>query len=250
MFVMAVAVARMAEAAPARRVQSGPVDAASARRQALEPCVPPAPGKDLPFSVGERVEMALDAFGAGVGALILTVAPGRKTSALTFTGRGHTDLLGRPVAVSGTGESHVGRNLEERSYDENTTEDGIHRSESVTFPPRQGGLEVHGALEGNASTLTLRAPPETRDILSTLYLLCSLPRGQRDRVLRSGFGARRMWFLRGSVVGRESVTTPAGQYKTIHLSGLPCRPEGSHAKYEVHAWLWTTATGFPLRRSE
>jgi hypothetical protein len=209
--------------------------------------VPPLPGKDIPFAAGEKLEYRIDAFGATIGSFSMSLVPGRKPDALTIVARGRTESVAEDFyAVTAVAESHLGRALEDRAYDEDSTEDGVHRSVNVTFPPKAGALAVHATREGNPEELSLQAPVDTRDMLASLYDLRTIPLANGFSFCIPVFGARRIWLLRGSVTGRERITTPLGEYKTIHLSGTATRTEGPPNAREVHLWLTDDADRLPV----
>jgi hypothetical protein len=210
-------------------------------------CVPPSPGRTLSFAAGEKIELQIDAFGAVIGSFSMALTPGHRPDAFVILARGHTESVAADFyAVTGTAESHLGRDLEDLAYEEDSTENGVHRSQSMVFPPKEHHLAIHSFREGNPDDSVLEAPPDTRDMLATLYLLRSAALAPGEKFCIPVAGARRTWVLRGSVAGRESVTTPLGEYKTIHLAGSAVRLGGPRQEREIHLWLSDDADRIPV----
>jgi hypothetical protein len=204
-----------------------------------ETCVPPAPGRDIPFSFGEKIEYVADALGAKIGSFSMNVEPGHRPDTYTIVARGKTDSVAADFyPVEGVAESRLGRALEDHGFDEDDAENGMHRSVSVTLPVQGRVLPVRATREGNKADFNLSAPAETVDMLAALYQLRSIALPPGTSFCFPVFGAHRIWILQGSVAGRETVSTPDGDYKSIHLSGTAVRTDAPQAPpREVHIWL-------------
>lgn len=211
-------------------------------------CVPPAPGKDIPFSFGEKIEYSADTLGAKIGSFSMNVAPGHRPDTYTIVARGKTDsVVADFYPVEGIAESRLGKGLEDHSFEEEDTENGVHRSVAVTLPVPGRMLPVRAFRQGTKMDFALAAPPQTLDMLAALYQLRSLALPPGASFCFPIFGAHRIWILQGSVVGREKVSTPEGEYRAIHLSGMAVRTDAPQAPpREIHIWLSDDARRIPV----
>lgn len=225
------------------RVARIPLDPASIGAACVPPPVPAKPA----FAPGERLEFEIDSLGAVVGTLSLAVIAGRGEEPWTIEARGKTGTFAANFyAVDALAQSRLGRTLLPRSYFEDATEAAARRTVDVGFPVRAGVLPVRYTDQGNARNYEVSAPPDTRDLLSALYLARSLPLVDGDEICLPVFAGKRVWILRARVAGREPVATPAGDYATIHLEGTAIRGDSAQSTREVHFWLTDDAARTPV----
>jgi len=222
-------------------------DPAPAAAPASAACIPPTVGKSVPFGVGEKIEMEIDALGAMIGTFSMTTAPGHRPDVYTIVARGRTDqFAGSFYPVEAIAHSQLGAGLDDRGYDEDATEDGVQRSVAVEFPPKGPELRVQASKQGDSENYAVSAPPETRDMLGALYQLRTLALADGASFCVPIFGGRRIWVLRGTVVGREPVQTPLGEYKAIHLSATASRLDAPRVSRELHLWITDDAERIPV----
>jgi hypothetical protein len=178
----------------------------------------------------------------------MDVEPGHRPDTYTIVARGRTDsMVADFYPVEGVAESRLGKALEDHGFDEDDAENGVHRSVSITLPVQGRVLTVRATREGAKSDFLLPAPPETVDMLAALYQLRSIALPPGTSFCFPIFGAHRIWTLQGSVVGRETVSTPDGDYKAIHLSGTAVRSDAPQAlPREVHIWLSDDVRRIPV----
>lgn len=225
--------------------------ASAADPKAADPkavCVAPPLGKDVPFALGEKLQFEFDSLGATVGGFSMTVMPGRGDAPYIIEARGKTGTFAANFyPVQAVSETKLGRRLEGRSYFEDATEKGVRRTVEVAFPiAADRKLPVRATKEGNREDFSLNAPLETRDLLSALYSVRGMNLPDGTELCLPVFAGRRIWILRAKVDGREPVRTPAGDFKTIHLSGTAVRHDNPKVTREVHFWLSDDASRLPV----
>lgn len=202
-------------------------------------CRAPAPGREIPFAPGERLDFQIDSLGVTVGYFSLALAPGRSGTGYSVLARAKTDTFAANFYdVLARAQAELGPKLESRGYSEDATEGGVHRTTDILLPPpAPGSLRVLATREGKREDYDLTAPADTRDLLSALYAARGMPFELGREVCVPVFGARRLWTLRMTFVAREPVTTPAGTFRTLHLEGTAVRTDRPDIRREVHLWL-------------
>jgi hypothetical protein len=207
----------------------------------------PPLGKIVPFAIGESLEYDIDSLGATVGKLGLTVMPGRGKDPFVLEARGKTGTFAANFyAVDAVATSKLGPALENRSYQEDATEAGVHRTVDADLPPPDGRLKVRASKEGNREDYELSASAQTRDILAALYAVRSMNLPEGTEICIPVFGARRVWILRAKVVGKEPARTPAGDFQAIHITGTAVRADNPALVREVQFWLSDDAARLPV----
>ncbi len=221
-------------------VKRAPVVAAPA-------CVAPTLGRTAPFAVGETAEYDIDSMGATVGSFQMKVLPGKPKQPFLIEARGKTGTFAANFYdVDAVATSILGRALGNESYQETSTEGGVHRSLDVVMPPVSGQLHVRSTREGERDDFDLRAPPETRDLLAALYGVRSLTLPDGSELCLPIFAGRRVGTLRIKVSGREKARTPAGDFETLKLEGVATRDDQPAVKREVKFWMTDDALHLPV----
>jgi hypothetical protein len=210
-------------------------------------CVSPPLGKSAPFSVGETLEYDIDSMGATVGLFRMTVRPGKAKQPLLIEARGRTGTFAANFYdVDAVATSLLGRLLDNQSYQETSTEGGVRRSLDVLLPPADGRLKIRSTREGERDDFELRAVPETRDLLATLYGVRSMNLVEGMELCLPVFAGRRVWTLRIKVTGTEMARTPAGDFQTLKLSGTAVRNDAPGSRRDVQFWLTNDALKLPV----
>jgi len=215
--------------------------------RAEPPCLAPSPGRSVPFSPGERLEFELSSIGAKIGTFSLQVQPGRGPDAWVVEAKAATaPFAANFYEVGARSTARLGRALDSRGYDENATEAGVNRTTAIELPATSGRLKVRATKQGDRDDYVVDAPAGTRDLLSVLYAARAMALAPGAELCVPVFGARRMWTLRMKVIGRETVRTPAGEFRTLHLSGQAVRLDRAGPTREVHIWLSDDAERIPV----
>ncbi len=219
---------------------------ASPARGRAQACVTPAVGR-VPFGLGERLSYDIDSLGASIGTLRLAVLPGQRGAAYAIEARGRTNTFAANFyQVDAIARSHLGPALQDRSYSQDATERGVRESLDIAFPAAQGRLHVRAAKEGNRHDFDLHAPDQTRDLLAALYTLRAMKLTDGEELCLPVYGAKHVWFVRARVAGREMAHTPAGDFRSIHLTGSAVFVDNPKVCRPLQFWLTDDARRLPV----
>lgn len=227
-----------------------PAQASAVVRQPppLAGCVAPVDIGRVPFSIGEKMDFEIDSMGATIGTFSMNVLPGKRDTPYVILAKAKTGTFAANFyPVEAVAESRLGRRMESQSYTEDSTENGIRLSVDVQFPaPKDKRMPVRATRNGERADYTLGAPEDSRDMLSALYMVRSLRLPDGEEICIPIFGARRIWALRAKVEGRETVRTPLGDVKVVHVSGVAVRSDHPGVKREIHFWLTDDEARIPV----
>jgi hypothetical protein len=83
-------------------------------------------------------------------------------------------------------------------------------------------------------------------MLGALYAVRTLPLVDGAQLCFPIFGAKRLWTLRMKVEGKETIRAPAGEFKTIHLTGTATRTDTPQQTREIQFWFSDDASRIPV----
>lgn len=211
-------------------------------------CTAPEPSLPVPFGVGETLEFEVDSMGARIGTFTTHIAPGRGETPWTIVARAKTHtFVANFHEVSARARAGLGSKLESRTYEEDSTEGGVHRTVDISLPvPENGALPVRSTRDGTPRQFQLRAPRQTRDLLSALHVARAMPLKEGDTICLPIFAAHRMWTLRMRVMGKEPIHTPVGRFDSLHLEGTAFLQNNPKRQREVHLWFSDDEARIPL----
>lgn len=208
-------------------------------RAAAAECVAPRPAAADMLSPGERLDYDVDSLGARVGRFSLHVRPGRGDDAWVLEAKAKTGSFASTFfEVETFAEARLSRELQPRRYQEDSTEDGIRRTTDLGYPvPAHGPWQVSATRQGQRSDVRVEVPADTRDMLSALALVRSLPLELGSEVCVPVLASRRLWHLKLRVAGKERVKTPSGEWDTLHLEAQASRPGTQTSLRDLHFWV-------------
>jgi len=215
---------------------------------AAEECKAPPLGAHLPFRPGENYELELDVLGVVVGRMNISLASGPAATPYVVTVRGSTESMAATFFdVNAVARSYLTKSFEDRRYEEDNTETGVVSTYDAAFPvPADGTLKVKSTRQGNRDDFSVNATRDTRDMLAALYAVRTFELKDGADVCVPVFGARRLWWVKGKVMGREPVKTVVGDIKTVHIGGKAIRADSPKVFREVHLWLSDDENRMPV----
>jgi Protein of unknown function (DUF3108) len=222
---------------------------------AAEPRVPgPADCKPLPalrsplaFASGESLEFTLDALGAEAGKMTMRVMP-KKDGTLPVQVQVQTNTFFSKVRrVKGTAMSYLHpRTLRPLRHTEETVENEQPRSVNVLFGAKDRSVKVDYTLGRSKGRYDYQYLHDGLDVAGALYVLRQLPLKQGLSVCFDVYGVRRMWRMTGTVLKREHVSLPLGEFDAWHLTGTAVRVDKPSMRRDVHVWVTDDARRLPL----
>ncbi len=208
--------------------------------------LPPLPGSRLPFHAGDKLDYDVDLLGGlRIGTVEMEVhAPERGE-------RGHGTLL--PISAHAAAEGLVStlgkvtsdattwldiHDLHPTHYREDYTQpDGKYWTE-VTFPaarPRQ--IHFTFSQPNGTGERALPYANDALDVVGAFFYLRALHPQLGDHLCFDVYGSRHAWRVWGDVNTREPISTPAGTFATVRLSGHAARLDKPEMVREMYLWL-------------
>lgn len=211
-------------------------------------CTPLPPARS-PFSFrpGETLEFDLDAMGAQAGRMTMRVLP-QVDGKLPIEVKAQTNTFFAKIRrVSGVGTSYLNpKTLRPLAYVEDSTENEIHRQADVQFRPKDHSVHVTYRIATTPGQSHFRYAHDGLDVAGAVYLMRQLPLKANDRLCFDVYGIRTLWRLSGSVVAREHVSLPLGEFEAWHLAGTAIRLDDHRMRREIHVWLTDDEKRLPL----
>ncbi len=202
----------------------------------------------LPFRPGETLDFDVDALGIKAGTMDMRVLPARDGRwPIAVTVKSNT-FFSKIRKVEGLATSTVDpATMRPVRYLEDATEDTEHRVADVLFDARRHVARLVSTINaGPAQTVDLPWGTDVSDVASTVYLLRSVPMKAGQRLCFDAYGLRRIWRVWGTVLEREHVSMPLGEFEAFHLAGQAARLDLPGARREVHVWVSDDARRLPL----
>lgn len=216
----------------------------------VAPCTSALPALRTPmaFMPGEVLEFDLDAMGAQAGTMTMRVHK-PKDGQLPIQVEAQTNTFFskvRRVRGSATAYLHP-RTLRPRRYVEDTLENEQRRKVDVAFGQKERTVRVDYQFgQRPKGQFNYTFDKDGLDVAGAIYLLRQLPLEDDLQLCFDVYGVRRMWRMQGSVVKREQVTTPLGQFNAWHMKGVAVRLDHPKQQREVHVWISDDARRLPL----
>ncbi|MBN2358625.1 MAG: DUF3108 domain-containing protein [Deltaproteobacteria bacterium] len=215
-------------------------------------CNPPQIADRLPFGPGEELGYVISIGGIYAGRVDLKIGASESlTDHLVYPATAHADtnsFFSKMSKVEGhqtsyfTPEGVIPLTMFARSHlgdvqrDESASFDiQRHTADATLVYPKR---EWRGTVEGGAPI---------QDVLSVVYFARSreLAEGQ-DYCVELYYG-KRLWVVRGRVVGRELVSTPAGPYRALKITGEAARDGLPALVRPLTVWISQDDDRLPLQ---
>lgn len=207
----------------------------------------PALRTPIAFMPGEHLEFDLDALGAQAGKMTMKVQrPDKGTLPVQIEAQTNT-FFSKVRRVKGLGTSYLHpRTLRPSRYTEDATENEVHRTADVAFGPKDRSVKVDYVMGKRKGRFNYTYDKDGLDVAGAIYLMRQLPMKEGLPVCFDVYGIRRMWRLNGTVVKRERISLPIGQFDAWYLTGTAVRLDKPTQKREVHVWISDDARRLPL----
>ncbi|WP_373691661.1 DUF3108 domain-containing protein [Hyalangium versicolor] len=199
------------------------------------------------FMPGELLEFDLDAMGANAGKMTMKVQRPDK-GALPVQIEAQTNTFFSKVRrVKGVGVSYLHpRTLRPSRYTEDSTENEVRRTADVAFGAKDRTVKVDYVVGQKPGHYDYTYDKDALDVAGAIYLMRQLPMKEGLSVCFDVYGIRRLWRLQGTVVKREHVSLPVGEFDAWYLTGTAVRLDRPKQKREVHVWISDDARRLPL----
>lgn len=225
-----------------------------APQQAAQPSAIPQCTQRLPtlrnplaFAPGEELEFDLDAMGANAGKMTLSVQKKRDGSLPVQVKVQTNSFFSKVRRVNATAMSYMHpKTLRPSRYTEEATENEQHRTVDVAFNSKDRKVRVDYVLKGKPGRNDFTYENEAMDVAGAVYMMRQLPLKEGMNMCFDVYGVRRMWRMTGTVVKREHVSLPIGEFDAWHLSGTAVRLDRPAVKREVHVWISDDERRLPL----
>jgi hypothetical protein len=207
----------------------------------------PQPRSPMAFAPGEMLDFDLDAMGATAGKMTMQVQK-KQDGVLPVQIKVQTNSFFSKVRrVDATAVSYLHpKTLRSSRYTEDATENEVHRTVEVAFNPNRRSVRVDYTLKGKKGHNDLTYEHDGLDVAGAIYMLRQLPLKEGMSVCFDVYGVRRMWRMAGTVLKREHVSMPLGEFEAWHLSGTAVRLDKPSQSREVHVWISDDARRLPL----
>jgi len=212
-------------------------------------CANPLPALRSPtaFMPGEELEFDLDAMGAQAGKMIMRVQRPEKGSLPVQIEAQTNTFFSKVRRVKGVGTSYLHpKTLRPSRYTENATENEVQRKVEVAFGAKDRSVKVDYVMGQKSGHFDYTYDKDGLDVAGAIYLMRQLPMKEGLPVCFDVYGIRRLWRMNATVVKREKVSLPVGQFEAWYLSGTAVRLDKPTQKREVHVWISDDARRLPL----
>lgn len=223
------------------KVKVPPEKRKAAEAQSCDPLPPP---KGEPWTAGERLSFEIDVMGASAGKLVMTALPtvgkGSSKEHVFRALAASNSFFSKVRRVRGRSTSFVrSKDMHPRRYEEQSHEGEVTRSAEVRFNrPNEGKLvTVDWERNGKKGKQNLRYANQAFDPVSAAFFLRTQEFRPGQSVCFDSYGIRKLWRVKGKVVGLEEVRVPAGVFKAWHLEGVAVRTDDPRSAREIHIWI-------------
>ena len=204
------------------------------------------PKAPFSFGPGEALDYDLDALGARAGKMTMRVLP-KRDEVLPIEVHAETNTFFSKVRrVNGTATSSLNpKTLRSTHYFEDTQENETHRVADVSFRKNKT-LKVVSTINNKTGDFELGWGNDVTDVAGAMYLLRQLEWKEGKSVCFDVYGIRRVWRVWGTVLPREHVSLPVGEFEAWHIAGEAARTDLQDARREIHVWISDDARRLPL----
>ncbi len=201
----------------------------------------------IAFMPGELLEFDLDAMGAQAGKMTMRVQrPDNGALPVQIEAQTNT-FFSKVRRVKGTAVSYLHpRTLRPSRYTEEATENEVRRTADVAFVAKDRSVKVDYVVGKRPGQYNYTYDKDGLDVAGAIYLMRQLPMKEGLPVCFDVYGIRRLWRLTGTVVKREHVSLPVGEFDAWYLTGTAVRLDKPKQKREIHVWISDDARRLPL----
>ena len=212
-----------------------------AQCQALGPVMSP-----IPFGPGETLEFDIDALGARAGTMTMQTMPIRDGVLPLEVSVETNTFFSKVRRVKGIAKSELSaKTLRPSRYFEDAHENEVHRVADVTFKKNKTARLV-STVDGQTWTEDMHWGNDVSDVAGAIHLLRAIPMKEGDKLCFDVYGIRRIWRVWGTVMPREHVSMPVGEFESWHLAGEAAPINLPNARREMHVWISDDARRLPL----
>ena len=200
----------------------------------------------IPFGPGETLEFDIDALGARAGTMTMQTLPIRDGVMPLEVSVETNTFFNKVRKVKGIAKSELSpKTLRPAHYFEDAYENEIHRVADVTFKKNKTARLV-STINGQTYTEDMRWGNDFSDVAGAIHLLRAIPMKEGQFLCYDVYGIRRIWRVWGTVLPREHVSMPVGEFDTWHLAGEAAPINLPDARREMHVWIGDDAKRLPL----
>ncbi len=200
----------------------------------------------IPFGPGETLEFDIDALGARAGTMTMQTLPIRDGVLPLEVAVETNTFFSKVRRVKGTAKSELSpRTLRPVRYYEDAFENEVHRIADVTFKKNKTAKLV-STINGQTWMEDMRWGNDVSDVAGAIHLLRAIPMKEGQFLCFDVYGIRRIWRVWGTVMPREHVSMPVGEFDTWHLAGEAAPINLPDARREMHVWISDDARRLPL----
>ena len=212
-----------------------------AQCQALGPVMNP-----IPFGPGETLDFDIDALGARAGTMTMQAMPIRDGVMPLEVSVETNTFFSKVRTVKGVARSDLSpKTLRPSHYFEDAHENEFHRVADVTFKKNKSARLV-STINGQTYSEDMRWGNDVSDVAGAIHLLRAIPMKEGQFLCFDVYGIRRIWRVWGTVLPREHVSMPVGEFDTWHLAGEAAPINLPDARREMHVWISDDARHLPL----
>jgi hypothetical protein len=224
-----------------------PADPKAAQAVALCATGLPSLRTPLAFAAGEQLEFELDALGAKAGMMRMSVQRQEAGELPVQVEVQSSTMMSKVRRVRAKLTSYLHpKTLRPSRHIEDTVENEVPRKVNVLFGAKDRSVKLNATVGKQVSNKSFTYDKDILDLGGALYAIRQLPMKEGLPVCADVYVTRRMWRLSGTVLKREHVTTPLGEFNAWHLSGTAVRLDKPSMKREVHVWISDDARRLPL----
>jgi hypothetical protein len=215
--------------------------------------LPALPGSRLPFGAGEKLDYDVDLLGGvKIGTVEMEVGKPEKQNGRTLlpivahaAANGLAAAIGQVKSDATTWLSI--HDLHPVHFREDYTQpDGSYWTD-VSFPPaRPHQIHFNFSQPNGKGERNFAYANDALDVVGAFFLLSALEPKLGDHLCFDVYGARHMWRVWGEVTTREPISTPAGTFSTLRLSGHAARLDKLEMVREMYLWLTDDARHLPV----
>ncbi|MDP1829886.1 MAG: DUF3108 domain-containing protein [Archangium sp.] len=200
----------------------------------------------IPFGPGETLEFDVDALGARAATMTMQTLPIRDGVLPLEVAVETNTFFNKVRKVKGIAKSDLSpKTLRPSRYFEDAFENDIHRIADVTFKKNKSAKLV-STINGQTYSEDMRWGNDVADVAGAIHLLRAIPMKEGQFLCFDVYGIRRIWRVWGTVLPREHVSMPVGEFDTWHLAGEAAPLNLPDARREMHVWISDDAKRLPL----
>lgn len=200
----------------------------------------------IPFGPGETLDFDIDALGARAGTMTMQAMPIHDGVLPLEVSVETNTFFSKVRSVKGVARSELSpRTLRPSHYFEDAHENEVHRVADVTFKKNKSARLV-STINGQSWAEDLHWGNDVSDVAGAIHLLRAIPMKEGQVLCFDVYGIRRIWRVWGTVLPREHVSMPVGEFDTWHLAGEAAPINQQDARREMHVWISADPRHLPL----